>query len=66
MTYIRQSDYDKYIAIQSKGKGAWTEFIHKALNSIERKYIKTPVEDTTISNLGIQPILKSFSARKKK
>ena len=29
-TYIRQADWDKYIAIQSSG--GWPEFIHNALN----------------------------------
>jgi len=31
-TYIRTQDTEKYNEIISKGRGAWTEFIHNALN----------------------------------
>lgn len=31
-TYVRTEDYDKYLSIQTKGDGAWTEFIHQSLN----------------------------------
>lgn len=31
-TWISDSDYNKYLVVKQKGKGAWTEFIHDALN----------------------------------
>lgn len=34
-TYVKSSDLDSYLAIRAKGKGAWSEFIHNALNQVE-------------------------------
>lgn len=30
--YIRNSDWDAYMKVRAKGKTAWAEFIHNALN----------------------------------
>lgn len=38
-TYIRSVDTEKYQAIKEQGRGAWTEFIHKALNPEEGAYM---------------------------
>jgi hypothetical protein len=36
-TYIRSIDQDKYLEV-SKERGAWTEFIHNALNEKQPVY----------------------------
>ena len=57
-TYIRQVDWDKYIAIHSKG--GWPEFIHNALNLpnktkvlIQNKPIKIPEVSTSESRSAV-------------
>jgi len=52
-TYIKSADLAKYLAIQSQGKGAWTEFVHKALNgTVARQSASEPTtkEDSNVDN----------------
>lgn len=41
-TYIRSSDLAKYLEISSNGKGAWAEFIHKALSAYDEPVYHSP------------------------
>jgi hypothetical protein len=46
ITYIREEDYPKYLSIKSVDKGAWSVFVHRALNT---STIRIP-EKLTVEN----------------
>ena len=53
-TYIRTQDTERYNEIISKGRGAWTEFIHNALNGL----VVAGVQEATLKDamIPVKPI----------
>lgn len=59
-TYIRTQDLSKYLAI-AKDKGAWTEFVHSALNQDGAIIYNgdgnwQPISDEKVEELLVKPI----------